>query len=470
MKKYFFRAALIFSPLFICFVGPWPISDTHYLEMDYAKSTLHHIDKLTPVHHTGQLTGAVSVVDITPPVGVELAGYSARAPKSNEGVLHKVYVKAISLSDGNNLITFVSPEILLPMPQLVDNIIKTTGLNRNEVFFAATHTHSGPGAYAKGFISEMALGNYNQEQFKFLSEKISNAIIESRKNLVAVEAKYRRIHLTEEYANQFIKDQLNTPPQPHNIIQLLELHELASDSRMAALFTFSAHPTFLGRRNKMVSGDYPGVVMQALEQQFQGAMIFASGAAGGMLPIGENNSANLNADEQFEKMHDMSQRFIQLFSGFLKKPAIYDDQKIQHVEQWDTSQTTLQSEFIPVELPNASYRLNDHLRLSPLLVQQIFHNDKSYIQAFRLGNIIFLGYPADYSGELARNLEHWAGERNIYPWATSFNGDYIGYIMPTHHYDKSHYTVRSVNFYGRWAGDYFTDISQRTINKLYSNE
>ena len=467
MKKYLLPSTLLIALLFVSLIGPWPVSDSHFLESDYGKSTLAHIDEINLQTDAQALRAGVSSIDITPPIGFDLGGYSARTHKANTGVLHSVFAKAITLENTASTITLVSAEILLPMPELVNSVLSKTGLKREEIFFTTSHTHSGPGAYSHGIISTMALGEFNQTQFDFISDRIAQAIIQSRKELSPVEISYRRVELTQAYANHFIQDQLNTPPQTHNSLHLLDLNALISKKRLATLMTFSAHPTFLGKRNTMVSGDYPGAVMLQLEDRLPGVMIFASGAVGGMLPKGADDSPNSKIEAEKQKLNDMSLRMVELLTNLLSENPVYDAQKVASVTQWSSREAVIQSEIIPVALPLQSFRLNDYLRLSPFIVSQLFHDRETFVHALRLGKILFLGYPADYSGELARDLETWAADKDVFPWATSFNGDYIGYIMPTRHYDKSHHTVRSVNFFGRWSGDYFTEISQRTILNMF---
>jgi len=467
MKKYLLPSTLLITLLFVSLIGPWPVSDSHFLESEYAKNTLNYIDKIKVQTDAQALRAGVSSIDITPPIGFDLGGYSARTPKANTGVLHPVFAKAITLDNDINAITLVSAEILLPMPELVKSIVNKTGLKRKEIFFATSHTHSGPGAYSHGIISAMALGEFNQTQFDFLSGRIAQAILESRKNLSPVEINYRRIELTQYAAEQFIQDQLNTSSQTHNSLHLMELNDLTSDKRLATLISFSAHPTFLGKRNKLVSGDYPGAVMLQLEDRLPGTMIFAAGAVGGMLPKGidENPSSKIEAERQ--KLNDMSLRMAALLTNLLSEKPVYDEQKIASIAQWTSPKAVIQSDVIPVHLPSQSFRLNDDMRLSPFIVNHLFHDRETFIHALRIGKILFLGYPADYSGESARDLEIWAADKDVFPWATSFNGDYIGYIMPTQHYDKSHHTVRNVNFFGRWSGDYFSEISQRAILNMF---
>jgi neutral ceramidase len=70
------------------------------------------------------------------------------------------------------------------------------------------------------------------------------------------------------------------------------------------------------------------------------------------------------------------------------------------------------------------------------------------LQAFRFGNCAWLSTPCDYSAELALDLKAVALARGVDAVVTSFNGDYIGYVIPERHYHRDGYEPRVMNFYG----------------------
>jgi hypothetical protein len=59
------------------------------------------------------------------------------------------------------------------------------------------------------------------------------------------------------------------------------------------------------------------------------------------------------------------------------------------------------------------------------------------MHAVRIGDIVLVGTPADYCGEISIDLKSHAKERSCDLWVLSFNGDYVGYISPDkYYYDK----------------------------------
>ena len=53
-----------------------------------------------------------------------------------------------------------------------------------------------------------------------------------------------------------------------------------------------------------------------------------------------------------------------------------------------------------------------------------------------------------------------------YSVGTSFNGDYVGYLLPQRRYSTPHFETRGENLFGPWCGEYFNEISRRVVARL----
>jgi hypothetical protein len=68
--------------------------------------------------------------------------------------------------------------------------------------------------------------------------------------------------------------------------RLLRVESATGHIGIAALAVFGASPETLGRSDRRISADYPGVARRALEDAFGGVGLFLVGASGGsMLPV-----------------------------------------------------------------------------------------------------------------------------------------------------------------------------------------
>ncbi len=92
------------------------------------------------------LQAGFSRVDVTPMLGIGMAGYYV--PRFAEGILDPLQINALALSCGDTRVVLMSidhcgivKEVLNPM---IDHICDVTGLPREAVYIHSTHTHTGP--------------------------------------------------------------------------------------------------------------------------------------------------------------------------------------------------------------------------------------------------------------------------------------------------------------------------------------
>ncbi len=451
--------------LLVIFVGPWPIASTPYQRSDYAAATFDRINALATDLQSGPLYGGVASVDMTPPLGVPLAGYSARNPKANTGARERVFAKALTLDNGHQDVTILTGDYLLPMPTLVDEVLRRTGLAREHIYFASTHTHSGPGGYQRGLIAESALGDFDPAQLERMATAMAKAVLDSRAALQPVSLDADRFQLSPNLAYTMVSDQFTKGPG-HASIDVLQMTRKGGAGPAATLVTFSAHPTFLGRVNKEISGDYPAVLQRVLQQRLGGEVLFAAGAVGGMEPMAADVSGDTDLEIQLRQVQDLGSRLGETIADALAEKDSGESAPVRLADHWHADAAPIAEVAIDVDLPSPSYHLFEQGRMSPLLVDWLFHDGDTTVSALRIGKLVFLGFPADFSGELARGMEAWSRQHGQMAWITSFSGDYVGYIMPHTRYATPHYTTRTANIYGPWAGEYFVDISQRLMEKL----
>jgi hypothetical protein len=87
-------------------------------------------------------------MDITPVQPIYLSGYAARK-KPSEGVLQKIWAKALAIEDnkGNRVVIVTTDLIGLPRPladQIGAEVEKRYRLRRSQLLLNSSHTHSGP--------------------------------------------------------------------------------------------------------------------------------------------------------------------------------------------------------------------------------------------------------------------------------------------------------------------------------------
>jgi neutral ceramidase len=100
----------------------------------------------------GVFVAGVGKVDITPPPGLPLFGYSRARTDPAAGVRTRLYARALYLEDARGEhVVLVQCDLgaissLLHL-QVARAIVQETGISVDRLLIGATHTHAGPGGY-----------------------------------------------------------------------------------------------------------------------------------------------------------------------------------------------------------------------------------------------------------------------------------------------------------------------------------
>jgi hypothetical protein len=181
--------------------------------------------------------------------------------------------------------------------------------------------------------------------------------------------------------------------------------------------SYSAHPTVLGGSNMQFSGEYPGFLMRHITQQTGAEAIYLGGAVGSMshrAPPGNDPFARAQALGEA-----LAQKVIEAAE---QAPPFQDKMDIASVG-------------IPIQLPPFQMRINTDWRVSKFLLPILGVDTDAWMQALRIGDMVLVGTPADFCGEISVKLKSWAEARSTDLWVLSFNGDYVGYISPDAYYN-----------------------------------
>ena len=91
----------------------------------------------------------------------------------------------------------------------------------------------------------------------------------------------------------------------------------------------------------------------------------------------------------------------------------------------------------PIELPPFQLRFGlAGWRTSPVLARILGIPRNAWLQAVQMGDLLLIGTPGDFSGEISVAWHEWAAKKNYDLWVTDFCGSYAGYISPDKYYDE----------------------------------
>lgn len=199
------------------------------------------------------LHAAAAAVDISPPIGTPLDGYSGRTDVAL-GIHDPLFARALVLDDGSTRVALIVCDLIGVGEFLVERaralIAERPGIPASHVLIAATHTHAGPAGVR---------GRGDEAMVETIARKIAGAVLTASLRLAPAALKYGTAHLESIAQNR------RHPDWPIDT----RLDALAVDTidgrNIATAARYSCHATTMERDNLLVSADYPGAACSTIE-------------------------------------------------------------------------------------------------------------------------------------------------------------------------------------------------------------
>lgn len=231
-------------------------------------------------------------VDITPRVGIPLAGFGPFLNRVSIGIRDRLWARAIAVEQGGCRAVVVSCDLIgvsMETTRLVRELAAATvGLSADEVMVACTHTHSGPDTH-HGLTG---WGGFDPPYMELLPRRIAAAVEQAVDDLAEAELRHAEVPCEGIGLN---REQDRDAPPLEEVLrgdwrpERRELtdttcHVLAvvRDERLRGFLSyFSCHPVVCCQACRWIHGDYPGVATNLLEREHPGTVgLFLQGAHG----------------------------------------------------------------------------------------------------------------------------------------------------------------------------------------------
>ena len=221
--------------------------------------------------------------DITPPVGIYLAGFAARTEPST-AVYHPLKANAIAIDDGSDPLIIASAEILgfyEHTEQVRSRISEATGLAPASIILSGSHTHCGP------CIREMDRQRHGRLDEDYI-ENLFDRVVRSAKNAWETRAPARlrfgtgRCDIAVSRRKPDGKGGVEWKPDPEaphdHEVPVLVVESPQGELR-SVVFSYACHPT--SRSGTLIGGDYVCFAYDHVETMVPGATaFFLQGCAG----------------------------------------------------------------------------------------------------------------------------------------------------------------------------------------------
>lgn len=236
------------------------------------------------------LEAGVAVATLTPPPGVDLAGYAARHGPST-GVHDDLYAKALVLRQGTMRLALVTTDLIgLGATMGCDirrRIQEQTGIPVARIVITSSHTHSGP--VTDVFPIGIGMGTPEAAYLKAIERRIARAVVHAAARVqpatIGCALGKARININRRGKTQ--PGTLALSPNRDGIVDE-DVGVIRIETRrgrvLAHVVNYACHGVVLGHKNQRVSADYPGAVQQTMEA-LGGIVLFTNGAGGNLNPI-----------------------------------------------------------------------------------------------------------------------------------------------------------------------------------------
>jgi len=419
------------------------IDHTPLAEQEYYQAMMSRLDSLQPKQYSPSQKPKAGwgKVNITPNHSMPMAGYRIRP--GFDTVHDSLYARVIGINNGSAPIYFISVDLLLFPPALKEKLNQRVAEEFSPkpfLYYSATHTHNGIGGWNNSVAGKFILGEYDESWVLDTTEKLVTQLKSIEQTMQPAQLSYWQADAHEYAENRLLAG------APHDG-WLRGLKLVRADSSEARLITFSAHATSISKKSKSLSGDYPSALVVELEKKKNSFAMFMAGM------VGSHRLAGFNETE---------------FDLVAQAGEVLADKISVATTSMQIDPVEIQTAHVPIIFGPAQLRLTKDLKLRNWIFSSMLDPLQGELTYVELGNIILIGTPCDFSGEIfvTQKLAELAAAHNKQLIITSFNGDYAGYITEDTHYQQvKREEVMTMNWVGPHYGSYFTEMISVLVKK-----
>lgn len=390
------------------------------------------------------LKGSSKKINITPPVGLRMSGFSERN-HGNEGILHSLYANILVLSDESTKVAIITLDLIGVDKEVThkvrDRISKATDIPYNSILLCASHTHSGPEAARFGDMGKLSRRidptpidtAYNI----LLPELIANGVIWANANLEPIKFGVKQSQLLGLGSNRIEKSRY-----VDNTVTVMRFDRLNAKP-LAILTQYTCHPTILNVSSYVYSGDFISYYQNTVESVFEGCVaMFAQGCAGDVstrhnrMGVGQLEAYRMGTMLAGEVIKDVTQ--IEMIDDVKLSAAIapikFNIRKFESDEECERRIQAAKDQCDQLKAQNAP----DNLQRTALLA---YSGAKRYLvfkksinikkiniemQRVSIGDWNIITTPGEVFGEIGRDIRKLDNTQHTV--VTGYSNGYVGYV------------------------------------------
>lgn len=428
-----------------------------------APALAHQAHASVPLFHRSEcrqcLRAGAASVDITPPVGVPLAGYGGlgRRPlipnllnghpytfwfKPSRGVDLPIMARALVLERGDVRVLWLAVDLVAIDARLVADLrtrLASEGLRYTALIVAASHTHSGPGGFARSRL----FGFLAMDRFvAAIADHLVQGMVRAARRAEFMKLPARVGGGTGEVTG-IGESRLDLPLDAE--VGVLKV-TAADGVPVALLWNYAIHGTALGKENLRLSGDLMGIAAERLEKSLGIPALYTNGAVGDVSPArhGPDGAAALG--------EALAREVLAVWNRVTPEARV-----------------TLSAFVEPLTLPAPRLPLRSCLgRWVPRWITLGLGwalPEASELVGVAVGADAWLTIPGELQTQLGQEVK--AEGRRVFrrTFVVGLANDYLGYFLTREASRRVGY-IECANLYGETAGEVVTERAKTLLQRL----
>ncbi len=408
--------------------------------------------------------------DITPPVGIYLAGFAARTEPST-AVYHPLKANATAIDDGSDPLIIASAEILgfyEHTEEVRSRISALTGIAPANVVLSGSHTHCGP------CIREMDRhrhGDLDEDYIERLLDSVTRCAETAWKTRSTARLRFGLGHCDIAVSRRKPdgKGGVEWKPDagaPHDHEVPVLVVESPEGELRSVIFSYACHPT--SRSGTLIGGDYVCFACDHVESSYPGTTsFFLQGCAGDQKTRPVDPASETFVPRSVDEIRDIG---VDLGKSVVRTLASGGlDQVTGPIS---VSQTILNLDTEPIDMGLVKAGLNDnqafvqawarHLLDSVENDAPVATNIPFEIQTVRFGNsLAVVTLAGEMTVEHGLRLKREVGPHFGNVLVLAYTNDIVGYVPVRRQIPEGGYEVWSSQQYWKRTGPYVADTEDR---------
>ena len=398
-----------------------------------------------------ELTANVAAINITPPLDMKftLGGYGERMNKPAIGIHDPIKAKALVFQQKDKKYAIITLDILgLPTnfkKELIDRV-SGMGWNAKNMMLLPSHSHGSiemAALNSKNVLNIPQIGLFQPELLEFLLNKVEQLVKDADRN-------YRQVKVGT--ANKMIDGFNRNRRNESEVDRQLTVTriDLMDNKPLAVLVNWTAHPTFLGAKEMLVSAEWPGYLQSSLESLIGKGVtaLYYNGAEGDQAPDFKQSLSPYEKIVVYGK--DIADQSYELYKTIrpVKKVELNFNYRIIKLPDFKAHPSFMKT-------GGEEYGLSEK---TVNTVMNILAPTEVGIGVLRLGNFVIAGVPGEMTANLGLRVKNELSNK----WIKSVTigglaNEWISYILNREQYTNKEGYESSVSFYGPDLGDKITN-------------